>query len=80
MNDKIKKSVKEMYPVFKKMLDTKDHKALHDATNYAPNYIRQVLNGYVEVTERNKVIIDHAIELVNQKIQSLQKILGHGIE
>lgn len=77
---KIKKTIKEMYPVFKKLLDTKDHEKLHKATNYAPNYIRQVLNGYVEVTERNKVIIDHAIELSNQKLQELQKILGHAIK
>jgi hypothetical protein len=77
---KIVKNIKEMYPVFKKILDKNDHEALHRSTNYATNYIRQVLNGYTEVTERNKVIIDHAIELSNQKLRKLQKIIGHAVE
>jgi hypothetical protein len=77
---KIKKTPQEMFPVFRKVLDAKDYKAISKKTAYSANTVRLVLTGIAPITERNKVIIDEAIKLTNKHLQNSLKIMNDGKE
>jgi hypothetical protein len=43
------------------------------ATNYQPNYVRQVLRGHTKETKFNIVILDEADKVLKDKIEKIQK-------
>lgn len=73
----IKKEYTKMFPVFRKVLDAVDFAKIGKKTNYSSHTVRQVLMGYVQITERNQVIIDEAVKVANKHLQKSLKTLGH---
>jgi hypothetical protein len=76
----IKKSYTEMFPVFKKVLDSSDYAVIAAKTNYSQITVRLVATGISPVTVRNEVILEEAIKSTNSYLQKALKIIGHPVE
>ena len=55
-----------------RLLTGKDFKKIAGITHYKSSYVRKLLKGHVDATDRNRIVLEEADKIQKEKIEELK--------